>query len=222
VSAGNFFLYLNHDDHTDMRALATIESVSRPLRGEFIRTASVAGAVLYRIDIRLPAMLVAMFVGTIKVSQFSGILALLRGTGVSNTSGEGEAYPWTPGRYTGPSQRRRLTLQLDDDASASMVIPLLDDASDRQRITLLRSLMIAGCVLHELEPRFPRLLSSMPEPPTTLDALQQLATGLLKESLINIPDSGQMEAAQQEERRGTVSPLRSDTSVARKNMKKLF
>ena len=65
--------------------------------------------------------------------------------------------------------------------------------------------MIAGCVLHELEPRFPRLLSSMPEPPATLDALQQLATGLLKESLINIPDSGQTEAAQQEER-NSVSP----------------
>ncbi|EID2696532.1 ABC transporter, partial [Salmonella enterica] len=53
MSAGNFFLYLNHDDHTDMRALATIESVSRPLRGEFIRVASVAGSVLYRIDVRL-------------------------------------------------------------------------------------------------------------------------------------------------------------------------
>lgn len=81
MSAGNFFLYLNHDDHTDMRALATIESVSRPLRGEFIRVASVAGSVLYRIDVRLPPMLGAMFAGTITPSQFAGILALLRGTG---------------------------------------------------------------------------------------------------------------------------------------------
>lgn len=90
-------------------------------------------------------------------------------------------------------------LQLGDDAGASMVIPLLDDASDRQRITLLRSLMIAGCVLHELDYRFPRLLASMPEPPASLEALRQLAVGLLKEKGINMPEVTQTASAQHRE-----------------------
>ncbi|EBM7368039.1 ABC transporter [Salmonella enterica] len=214
MSAGNFFLYLNHDDHTDMRALATIESVSRPLRGEFIRVASVAGSVLYRIDVRLPPMLGAMFAGTITPSQFAGILALLRGTGETDVSGEGKVYPWIPGRYTGTSQRRRLILQLEDDVCASLVLPLLDDASDRQRMTLLRSLMIAGCVLHELDQRFPRLLASMPEPPATLDALQHLATGLFKERGLSMPLPREVKSTGPES-----SP---EISVARANMKKLF
>lgn len=219
MSAGNYFLYLNHDDHTDMRALATIESVSRPLRGEFIRTASVAGAVLYRIDVRLPAMLGAMFAGTIKPSQFSVILTLLRGTGAANASGEEEVCPWIPGRYTGSSQRRRLMVQLDNDTGTDLVIPLLDDASDRQRITLLRSLMIAGCVLHELDYRFPRLLASMPEPPATLDVLEYLAAGLLK---MNIPDTAQTVFAQPVEGKKIESEPYLEISVARANMKKLF
>lgn len=222
MSAGNFFLYLNHDDHTDMRALGTIESVSRPLRGEFIRAASIAGAVLYRIDVRLPAMLGSMFAGTVSPSQFFGILSLLRGAGEGYTSGEKDGFPWLPGRYTGPSQRRRLTVQLDDDAGAGLVLPLLDDASDRQRITLLRSLMIAGCVLHELDHRFPRLLASMPEPPATLDALQQLAAGLMKEKGLNMPDTVQTVPVQPAEIKLTTPAPDSGTSVVRRNMRKLI
>ncbi|MGP3590272.1 plasmid partitioning/stability family protein [Vagococcus sp. WN89Y] len=218
MSAGNFFLYLNHDDHTDMRALATIESVSRPLRGEFIRTAAVAGAVLYRIDVRLPSMLVAMSAGTINTSQFSGLLAVLQGTEGHCVSGEGETYPWIAGRYTGLSQRRRLVLQLNDE-SAGIVIPLLDDASDRQRLALLRSLMIAGCVLHELDPRFPRLLASMPEPPATLAELQQLTAGLFRDK-VPLPRQNQTVPVQSGE--GKRTEPASDASIVRNNMKKLF
>lgn len=90
-----------------------------PITRKFIRVASVAGSVLYRIDVRLPPMLGAMFAGTITPSQFAGILALLRGTGETDVSGEGKVYPWIPGRYTGTSQRRRLILQLEDDVRAS-------------------------------------------------------------------------------------------------------
>ncbi|HFW5354656.1 TPA: plasmid partitioning/stability family protein, partial [Salmonella enterica subsp. diarizonae serovar 48:i:z] len=84
----------------------------------------------------------------------------------------------------------------------------------RQRMTLLRSLMIAGCVLHELDQRFPRLLASMPEPPATLDALQHLATGLFKERGLSMPQPGEVKSAGPES-----AP---EISVARANMKKLF
>lgn len=45
---GQYSFYLHSDDRTDIAAMATISTISQPLRGEFIRTAATAGAVVYR------------------------------------------------------------------------------------------------------------------------------------------------------------------------------
>lgn len=44
---GQYSFYLHSDDRTDIAAMATISTISQPLRGEFIRTAATAGAVVY-------------------------------------------------------------------------------------------------------------------------------------------------------------------------------
>ena len=43
---GQYSFYLHSDDRTDIAAMATISTISQPLRGEFIRTAATAGAVV--------------------------------------------------------------------------------------------------------------------------------------------------------------------------------
>lgn len=40
---GQYSFYLHSDDRTDIAAMATISTISQPLRGEFIRTAATAG-----------------------------------------------------------------------------------------------------------------------------------------------------------------------------------
>ncbi|CAH1460100.1 Plasmid stability protein (plasmid) [Klebsiella quasipneumoniae] len=45
---GQYSFYLHSDDRTDIAAMATISTISQPLRGEFIRTAATAGAVVYQ------------------------------------------------------------------------------------------------------------------------------------------------------------------------------
>ncbi len=50
---GQYSFYLHSDDRTDIAAMATISTISQPLRGEFIRTAATAGAVVYQVDARL-------------------------------------------------------------------------------------------------------------------------------------------------------------------------
>ncbi|SSK21269.1 mediator of plasmid stability [Klebsiella pneumoniae] len=60
---GQYSFYLHSDDRTDIAAMATISTISQPLRGEFIRTAATAGAVVYQVDARLPALIPVFFAG---------------------------------------------------------------------------------------------------------------------------------------------------------------
>jgi hypothetical protein len=220
VPAGKYSLYLYQDDCRDMQTRETIEGVSQPLRGEFLRATAISGAVLYRIDVRLPAALASLFVSPLLPGQLTGLLSLLSGNGTA-VVGEGAdvLYPWKAGKYTGLAERRRFNLNLNDDESSALLTQLLDDASSRLRGTLLRELVIAGCALHELDSRFPRLLSSMPEPPATIDELCLLASKLLGQSApVSSPESIAKAATPVVE----PAPPATDRDLVRQNMKKLL
>lgn len=77
--------------------------------------------------------------------------------------------------------------------------------------------MTAGCELHDLDSRFPRLLSSMPEPPATINELSLLAGKLLDQAApVKKPENIDAAAAP------VVEPAPSATGrdVLRQNMKK--
>ncbi|WP_324724483.1 plasmid partitioning/stability family protein [Lelliottia sp. JS-SCA-14] len=217
MPAGKYSLYLYQDDCRDMQTRETIEGVSQPLRGEFLRATAISGAVLYRIDVRLPAALASLFVSPLLPGQLTGLLSLLSGNGAA-AAGEGAdvLYSWKAGKYSGSAERRRFNLILNDDESSTLLTQLLDDASSRQRGTLLRELVIAGCALHDLDSRFPRLLSSMPEPPATIDELSLLAGKLLGQAApVKPPENIDAAAAP------VVEPA-TGRDVLRQNMKKLL
>lgn len=220
MPAGKYSLYLYQDDCRDMQTRETIEGVSQPLRGEFLRATAISGAVLYRIDVRLPAALASLFVSPLLPGQLTGLLSLLSGNG-AEAAGEGAdvLYPWKAGKYSGSAERRRFNLILNDDESSTLLTQLLDDASSRQRGTLLRELVIAGCALHDLDSRFPRLLSSMPEPPATIDELSLLAGKLLGQAApVKPPENIDAAAAPVVE----PAPPATGRDVLRQNMKKLL
>jgi hypothetical protein len=79
--------------------------------------------------------------------------------------------------------------------------------------------MITGGSLHELDSRFPRLLSSMPEPPATIDELSLLAGKLLGQSApVSSPESIATAATPVVE----PAPSATDRDLVRQNMKKLL
>ncbi|HEY2452365.1 MAG TPA: hypothetical protein VGI71_07045 [Scandinavium sp.] len=70
--------------------------------------------------------------------------------------------------------------------------------------------------MHELDSRFPRLLSSMPEPPATIDELCLLASKLLGQSApVSSPESIATAATP------VVEPA-TDCDLVRQKMKKLL
>lgn len=71
-------------------------------------------------------------------------------------------------------QRRRYTLTLQGGRSGERVESVLTEASSRLRGDLLRNLIITGLALHTTAPELPRLLASMPVPPTTVSEMQAL------------------------------------------------
>ncbi|NWC63979.1 plasmid partitioning/stability family protein [Cedecea sp. P7760] len=217
MPAGKYSLYLYNDDSRDIQARATIERVSQPLRGEFLRTVAISGGILYRIDVRLPAMLTSLYLEQLCPETFMGVLALLSGSEYLQGRGEGKQLPWVQGKYTGTQERRRFNLILNEGEDADRFTALLDDASSRQRGTLLRELVIAGCVLHEFDNRFPRLISSLPVPPGTLAELQELAAELSGHA---IAPNQPMPAEPTPVIRDEVPS--SGTEVTRNNMKKMF
>lgn len=83
--------------------------------------------------------------------------------------------------------------------------------------------MIAGCALHDLDSRFPRLLPSMPEPPATIDVLSLLACKLLGQpALVRSTENIDADAAPVVEpappttgREGKPEPRPAHTSVCR-------
>lgn len=60
---GQYSFYLHSDDRIDIAAIETINTISQPLRGDFIRTAAIAGAVMYQTDARLPALIPVFLTG---------------------------------------------------------------------------------------------------------------------------------------------------------------
>ncbi|MDK9605837.1 plasmid partitioning/stability family protein [Lelliottia wanjuensis] len=166
---------------------------------------------------RLPAALASLFVSPLLPGQLTGLLS---GNGTAAAGEEADVlYPWKAGKYSGSAERRRFNLILNDDESSTLLTQLLDDASSRQRGTLLRELVIAGCALHGLDNRFPRLLSSMAEPPATIDELSLLAGKLLGQAApVKLPENIDAAAAPVVE----PAPPATDRDVLRQNMKKLL
>ncbi|VDA76607.1 hypothetical protein BANRA_05694 [Klebsiella pneumoniae] len=77
---GQYSFYLHSDDRTDIAAMATISTISQPLRGEFIRTAATAGAVVYQVDARLPALIPVFFAGQLSAVRLCAVMAPVSGT----------------------------------------------------------------------------------------------------------------------------------------------
>lgn len=72
-----FTLYMHPDEETDALGLEVIESVSQRTRGDFLRTAVLAGCALHQIDRRLPVLLANLFDGTMTAGQ---LVSLIRQT----------------------------------------------------------------------------------------------------------------------------------------------
>lgn len=216
MPAGNFSIYLYHDDPTDMRAQATIERTSQPLRGEFLRAAAISGAILYRIDMRLPSVLTSLFSGQMQVGLFAGLLTLLSGEGEFSKTQEHETYPWSPDKLSSALERRRFSLKINDDVNAGLLMTILDEVSTRRRNSLLRELVIAGCALHDLDGRFVKLLSSMPEPPISIQELQ-----ILTGKMLGLSITTEIPALQTETKPPEVKPS-SDNGLIKENMKKIL
>ena len=216
MPAGNFSIYLYHDDPTDMRAQATIERTSQPLRGEFLRAAAISGAIMYRIDMRLPSVLTSLFAGQMQAGLFAGLLALLSGEGELLKTPAQETYPWLPGKLSSSSERRRFSLKINDDVNAGLLMTILDEVSTRRRNSLLRELVIAGCALHDLDNRFVKLLSSMPEPPMSIQELQ-----ILTGKMLGLSVTTEIPALQTETKPPEVKPS-SGNGLIKENMKKIL
>ena len=65
---GQYSFYLHSDDRTDIAAMATISTISQPLRGDFIRTAATAGAVVYHSALRCDGPGIRHLVFTLRTS----------------------------------------------------------------------------------------------------------------------------------------------------------
>jgi hypothetical protein len=151
VPDGQYSFYLHSDDRTDIAAMATISTISQPLRGEFIRTAATAGAVVYQ-DARLPALIPVFFAGQLSAVRLCAVMALVSGTwssltGLPDEPENGEAaLPVSPETEY---QRRRYTLTLQNGRSGERVESVLTEASSRLRGDLLRNLIITGLAPHD-------------------------------------------------------------------------
>jgi len=200
-----------------MLAARTIETVSQPLRGDFIRTAALAGFILYQTDVRLPGMVTELFDGHLSTGQLSALAAAVSGRYTLMTGVQDESLVRVVPAGTAAddkAERRRFTLVLPDDEGTRGARLQIESVSTRLRGQLLRNLIVAGCALHTLEPRFPRLLASLPAPPDSPQALVVLAGQLTGSG----PEQGRAEAPPPA---GVAAqPVPSPLIVS--NMKKLF
>jgi hypothetical protein len=161
VPDGQYSFYLHSDDRTDITAMATISTISQPLRGDFIRTAATAGAVMYQTDARLPALIPVFFDGHLSAIRLCAVMALVSGTWSSLSGLPDEPDGGVAALAMSPEteyQRRRYTLTLQDDRSSERVERVLTGVSSRLRGELLRNLIITGLALHTTAPELPRLL----------------------------------------------------------------
>lgn len=220
---GQYSFYLHNDDRTDIAAMATISTISQPLRGEFIRTAAAAGAVAYRADARLPALIPVFFDGQLSAARLCALMALVSGTWSALSGLPDEPDTGVPAQAITPeadSRRRRYTLALQDDRSSERVEEILAGVSSRLRGELLRNLIISGLALHTTAPELPRLLTSMPVPPATAGELLNLVGQVAQ----LVPVGLNTAAASAQEK--PVSPERAtagaETSGIKKNMRRAF
>ncbi len=224
MPAGKYSFYLHSDDRTDVAAAATLETVSKPLRGDFIRTAAIAGSVLYRIDCRLPGLLTEMFDGQLRAGQLFSLLGAVSGRYLAASAVPADDLaPLATGVDDNNAERRRFTLLLLDDSASAVAAQLLDGMPSRVRGQLLRNFLIAGFALHTLDNRFPRLLATLPVPPANVAELQHLAghiTGMQSVSSASQTEQGAEPAPQSVLQ--TETPLPDTTTVIRKNMKKIL
>jgi hypothetical protein len=104
--------------------MATISTISQPLRGDFIRTAATAGAVMYQTDARLPALIPVFFDGHLSAIRLCAVMALVSGTWSSLSGLPDEPDGGVAALAMSPEteyQRRRYTLTLQDDRSSERV-----------------------------------------------------------------------------------------------------
>lgn len=220
---GKYSFYLHTDDRADIAAMATISTISQPLRGEFIRTVATAGAVVYRTDARLPELIPVFFDGQFSVVRLYALMAVVSGAcaslaGLPDFPDNGAPAVTIPDGSA--SERRRYTLNLLDDRSGERVEDLLSATSSRLRGQLLRNLIITGTALHTIDPGLPRLLASLPVPPHTVSEFRGLVSQVVQVSLpVDVKAEGK--GAEPEER-STGVPVETDTSGIRKNMRRAF
>lgn len=115
--------------------MATISTISQPLRGDFIRTAATAGAVMYQTDARLPALIPVFFDGHLSAIRLCAVMApRIRHRSSPQDSDEPDggvaALAMSPETEY---QRRRYTLTLQDDRSSERVERVLTGVSSRLR-----------------------------------------------------------------------------------------
>lgn len=219
MPAGKYSFYLHTDDRTDVAAMATLASISQPLRGDFIRTAAIAGCVVYRVDARLPELVTALFDGQLGTDQLCGLLAVVSGEYSLIHTQENRTIPVITGPVTEANvdgERRRFTLLLPDAQSAQQVEPLLDGAVSRLRGQLLRSVIVTGLALHTLDTRLPRLLASLPVPPATVRELHAIIAQVAD---IPVPVTAPVKV---EAEPLTDRPEDDDKTTIIKNMKRMF
>jgi len=222
VPDGQYSFYLHSDDRTDIAAMATISTISQPLRGEFIRTVTTAGAVVYQTDTRLPALIPVFFDGQLSARRLYALMALVSGRWSSLSGLPDEPDSGMTALTVSPeaeSRRRRYTLALQDDRSSERVESLLSGVSSRLRGELLRNLIITGLALHTMAPELPRLLASMPVPPASVRELQVLVQQMAGSGMTGAGSA----AVIPEKPVSSVTPS-TDTQTAgiKKNMRRAF
>lgn len=223
MPTGKYSFYLHADDRTDRLVAMTLEGISKPYRGEFLRTVVTAGAVLSAIDPRLPGLLTEVFDGEFRPGQLVCLIAALSGQydAISMPDNDGNGTPNATADEipTEPAERRRFTVQLPDAEQSGIAVTLLESATTRLRGQLLRSFITAGCALHTLDLRFPRLLATLPVPPATygeLLHLQHQLTGVAPGSV----RGGEVSDPAPTERDAEAEPVVSKQLVS--NMRKLL
>ena len=218
---GLYSFYLHSDDCTDIAAMATINTISQPLRGEFIRTVATAGAVVYQADPRLPALIPVFFDGQLSAGRLCAVMAMVSGTW-SSLSGLPDEPDTRKLSVEMPAERerRRYTLALQDDRSSKRVEELLAGVSSRLRGDLLRNLIITGLALHTTAPELPRLLASLPVPPATVSELQAIVRQMVRAEPggAGISEAGETEKSASPV---TTSPG-AETAGIKKNMRRAF
>lgn len=171
-------------------------------------------------DARLPALIPVFFAGQLSAVRLCAVMATVSGarsslTGLPDEPENGEAaLPVSPETEY---QRRRYTLTLQNGRSGERVESVLTEASSRLRGDLLKPDYHRSC-LHTTAPELPRLLASMPVPPTSVSELQALV-----QQMAGTADVNRAAAAVPDTPTASAAPVSgSDTREIKKNMRRAF